>query len=289
MEVLSMHKQARLYMILLAAVAAFGSACSGAQKSAAAAAAAPPATEVAGTAGPAETANQATLRFYKDPTAVAALTLKDLDGRTISSADWKGKVVLVNYWATWCPPCRAEIPDLIKLQEKYRDQLLVIGVSEDEGSVEPVKKFVAQYKMNYPVVMLTPAIEKVFPGVAALPTTFVVDREVRVVQKHVGQLNAALTELETRSLAGLTVNAKVEKVDRDQPLKLEASAQSLTIPGIDLASLTPDKRTAALQKLNAEGCTCGCDLTIARCRVDDPNCPVSLPRAKEMMREITGT
>src|SRR5438105_12850284 len=79
----------------------------------------------------------------------------DLDGRQISTSDWRGKVVLINFWATWCPPCRAEIPDLIALQEKYRDQLQIIGVSEDEAGPEVVKRFVAEHRMNYPVVFFS--------------------------------------------------------------------------------------------------------------------------------------
>ena len=64
-----------------------------------------------------------TLHFFRNPATVAAFTVRDLDGRDISPASFRGKVVIINFWATWCPPCRAEIPDLIALQEKYRDQL----------------------------------------------------------------------------------------------------------------------------------------------------------------------
>ena len=227
------------------------------------------------------------LQFYREPTPVPALSMTDLDGHTLSSASWRGKVVIVNFWATWCPPCRAEIPDLIALQGKYRDRLQIIGISEDDDSPDVVRKFVAHYKMNYPVVMTTPELRKVFTGVNALPTSFIVDREARVVQRHIGMLVAETTEAETRSLSGLEVNASVEQVDKDKPTKL-ANAQETQIPGIDLASLSKEKRIAAIQKLNDEGCTCGCNLTVARCRVDDPSCPVSLPRAKEIVAAIAG-
>src|SRR5262245_32383139 len=90
------------------------------------------------------------VRFLRDPAVVAPFSVKDLDGRTVSSESLKGKVVLVNFWATWCPPCRAEIPDLIKLQDKYRDRLVVVGISEDEVGVDAVKAFVAAQRMNYP-------------------------------------------------------------------------------------------------------------------------------------------
>ena len=230
-----------------------------------------------------------TLRFFRDPKPAPAFTVKDLDGRAISAASLRGKVVVVNFWATWCPPCRAEIPDLVALQEKYKDTLQIIGISEDEGGVDGVKRFAAEHKINYPIVMTTPEIETMFPGISALPTSFILDRESRVVQKHVGMLTARTTEYETRHLAGLPVNASIEETDQTQGLKLDNGAQAMTIPGIDLASLPAAKRTEALQKLNAQPCTCGCDLTVARCRVDDPSCGVSLPLAQQIVKQIAGT
>jgi thiol-disulfide isomerase/thioredoxin len=232
-----------------------------------------------------------TLRFFRDPKPAPAFTLRDLDGREIAQASLRGKVVIVNFWATWCGPCRAEIPDLVALQTKYRDTLQVIGISEDETGVEGVRRFAAEHRINYPIAMMTPEIEKMFPGISALPTSFILDRESRVVQKHVGMLTARTTESEARHLAGLPVNASIEEVDQSQGLKLnlEHGAQAMTIPGIDLASLPIAKRTEALQKLNAQPCTCGCDLTVARCRVDDPTCGVSLPLAQQIVKQIAAT
>jgi thiol-disulfide isomerase/thioredoxin len=227
-----------------------------------------------------------TLKFFRNPAAAPIVEMRDLDGRAVSLASLRGKVVLVNFWATWCGPCRAEIPDLVALQEKYRDQLQVIGVSQDEVPVDLVRRFAADHRMNYPVVMSTPEIERLFPGVNALPTSFIVDRESRIVQKHVGMLTASLTEQETRALAGLPVNASIEQVDQAQGLKLENGAQAMTIPGVDLSTFDAAKRTEALQKLNSQPCTCGCDLTVARCRVDDPSCGVSLPLARQIVQQI---
>ncbi len=227
-----------------------------------------------------------TLRFFKNPVAISAITMRDLDGRTISPATLRGKVTIVNFWATWCPPCRAEIPDLVALQKKYGDHLQVIGVSQDDGPLEPVKRFAAEQHMNYPIVMMTPELERAFPGVHALPTSFVLDREARLVQRHVGMLNANVTEQETRALAGLPVNASIEEVERDQPARLENAAQATEIPGVDLSKLSPAKRTAALQKLNTEPCTCGCENTVAKCRIDDPKCTTSLPLAQKIVQEI---
>jgi thiol-disulfide isomerase/thioredoxin len=229
----------------------------------------------------------ATLRFFRNPAVVPAFTVVDLDGRPIAPDSLRGKVVIVNFWATWCPPCRAEIPDLVALQEKYRDRLQIIGVSEDEGPVEGVRRFAADHHVNYPIVMTTAEIRQRFPGVQALPTSFVLDRESRLVQKHVGMLTAELTELETRALAGLAVNASIEQVDQAQGLKLDNNAQLIEIPGVDLTGLPGSQRAEALQKLNAQSCTCGCDLTVAKCRVDDPSCGISLPLARQIVAAIT--
>ncbi len=243
------------------------------------------ATRPAGSSDEGPSGEKVTVRFYRNPSPVPAVAMHDLDGRSITTADLRGKVVLVNFWATWCPPCRAEIPDLVALQTKYRDRLQIIGISQDEGSVEIVRHYAAERRMNYPIVMMTPELEKAFPGIAALPTSFLVDREGRIVQRHVGMLNATLTEQETRALAGLPVNASIEEVDRAQPAKLE-NAQATQIPGVDLSALTPDRRVAALQKLNTDPCTCGCDNTVAKCRIDDPKCSTSLPLAQRIVQDI---
>jgi thiol-disulfide isomerase/thioredoxin len=233
--------------------------------------------------------DRVTLRFFRNPAAAPVFTAVDLDGRQLSSGAFRGKVIIINFWATWCPPCRAEIPDLIALQEKYRDRLQIIGVSEDEAPVEVVKRFAADHKINYPVVMTSPEIERLFPGIGALPTSYIVDRNARVVQKHVGMLTARTTEYEMRHLSGLPVNAAIEEVDQTQGLKLENGAQVMTIPGVDLTKLPAARRAEALQKLNAQPCTCGCDLTVAKCRVDDPSCGVSLPLARTIVAQLAGS
>ena len=247
------------------------------------------ATPVADTADTGGGGEPMTLRFYRNPAPAPTFIARDLDGREVSSAALRGKVVIVNFWATWCPPCRAEIPDLVALQEKYKEHLQIIGISQDEGGADVVRRFIAEHKINYPTVMMTAEIQKMFPGVSALPTSFVIDRDSRIVQKHVGMLTARTTEFETRSLAGLPVNATIEHVDQTQGLQLANGAQATTIPGIDLASLSAAKRTEALQKLNSQPCTCGCDLTVARCRVDDPSCGISLPLAREIVKQVAGT
>ena len=237
------------------------------------------------TAEPAASGSKPTVQFVKNPVAVRQLTLKTIDGRTLDSRDWKGKVTLVNFWATWCPPCREEIPDLIKLQERYKDHLQIIGVSSDQGPVEDVAKFVKDHKMNYAIVMETEELTKAFPGIFALPTTFVIDQDVMMVQKHVGLLNPALIEQETRVLAKLDTTATVERVEDTGQVLLSNSAQATDVPGLALDTLSPGQKTAALKRLNDEQCTCGCGLTVAQCRINDPSCQTSLPIAKKIVQD----
>jgi thiol-disulfide isomerase/thioredoxin len=222
------------------------------------------------------------LRLLSEPMPLTPFSAQDLDGQAISHESWRGKVVIVNFWATWCPPCRAEIPDLIALQDKYRDQLQVVGISQDETGAEDVRKFAAEHGINYPIVMSTPELERVFTGIYALPTSFIIDREGRIVQKHVGMLNAETTEGETRLLAGLSVDATVEYVEDETKALIRDAAQATKIPGVELDQLTPSAKAAVLTQLNSDKCTCGCGLTLAACRINDPSCSISLPLAQKI-------
>jgi peroxiredoxin len=131
--------------------------------------------------------------------------LKDVDGQPVNFSQFKGKVVVLDFWATWCPPCRSEIPGYVKLQEKYKDKgLVIIGVSVDQGGADVVKKFAADFHMNYPVVLADDGLVEAFghvhsvseaspagDGIDAIPTTFIIDRDGKIRDKKVGAMETA--------------------------------------------------------------------------------------------------
>ena len=114
-------------------------------------------------------------------------TMKDVDGNQVSLSSYKGKVVLLNFWATWCGPCKAEIPGFVELQEKYRDQLVIVGYSVDD-TAEKAKAFAAEYKMNYPILLGEGRedVQDAYGPIWGIPASFVISKDGRVCRKHMG-------------------------------------------------------------------------------------------------------
>lgn len=243
-----------------------------------------------GFAAAAASGQQPTIRFVRNPDLAPEFKLTTLDGKPLSLADYKSKVVLLNFWATWCGPCRAEIPDLVQLQNKYKDQLQVIGLVVDDDDQEAIRKFVGEYGINYPVAMGTDQLRLEYGGIPALPSSFLLDAEGRVVQKHEGLRDPVLYEVEIRSLLGLPIgNVKVETFEDTGQVFLKHANRATQLPGVDLSKLTPEQRTAALHKFNAESCTCGCQYTLAQCRIWDRNCNISKEATAKIVAALAGT
>ncbi len=118
------------------------------------------------------------LSFGQTGQKAPPLALKDLQGRNLRLSNYKGKVVLINFWATWCPPCRAEMPDLIKMQREYRSRgLQVIGVTYPPQTAGEVRRFIRKLRVNYPVALGTKETKTLFDQSETLPVTVIIDRE----------------------------------------------------------------------------------------------------------------
>jgi thiol-disulfide isomerase/thioredoxin len=127
--------------------------------------------------------------------------LQSVDGKKIKLSDYEGKIVLVDFWATWCGPCRRGIPDLVELQNQYKDDLVVIGISLDqEATLEDVKPFMKEFKINYPIVYGTQQVVVDYGNIQAIPTSFVIDQNGNVVNKHVGLVPKSVYEQQIKTL-----------------------------------------------------------------------------------------
>src|SRR5499425_458862 len=227
------------------------------------------------------------IRFVKNPDPAPALEIKDLNGKPIVLEEDKGKIVLLNFWATWCGPCRAEIPDLIELQKKYKDQLDIIALSTDEDDAAEVKRFAQKAGINYRIGMATDSLRTKYGGIPALPTSFVIDPQGRVVQKHIGLNDPSIYELEVRALLGLPFDGKVDYFEDTGQVFLKNAERATELPGVDLSKLTAAQKTVALRRFNSESCTCGCKMTLAQCRVNDTGCGVSKEMTAKIVSELS--
>ena len=128
-------------------------------------------------------------------------TMKDLDGKQVSLSSYKGKVVLLNFWATWCGPCKAEIPGFVEIQEKYKDKLVIVGFSVDD-TAEKAREYATQYKMNYPILLGEGRedVQDAYGPIWGIPASFIISKDGKVCRKHLGIAPKAVFEKEVVAL-----------------------------------------------------------------------------------------
>ena len=138
-------------------------------------------------AGCSNNSGGANVRASGDRKAAPAFKLKDSSGGEVTLASLKGKVVLLNFWATWCGPCEVEIPWFVEFEQKYKDQgFSVLGVSFDDDGWISVRPYMAAHKINYRIAIGSDELSQVYGGVDSLPTSFIIDRTGRIAATHVG-------------------------------------------------------------------------------------------------------
>ncbi len=146
-------------------------------------------------------------------TAAPDFTLKSLDGKEVSLSSLKGKAVMVNFWATWCEPCKIEMPWLVDLQEKYRkDGFEILGVAMDDSSQKEISDFARKMKVNYTVVIGSEKVADLYGGLDGLPTNFFLDRNGKVIDSFKGlRSESVIVDDIKKALASETKNASLSQ------------------------------------------------------------------------------
>lgn len=138
---------------------------------------------------------------YKDLELAPDFSLLDLDGNTVTLSDFEGRVVILNFWATWCPPCKAEIPDLIELYNEYKNKgFEMIGISLDPDGAKAVGRFLEKYKINYTLLLGNMKVSSVYGGIDAIPTSFIINRDGYIYKKYVGYRSKDVFEKDIKTL-----------------------------------------------------------------------------------------
>lgn len=128
------------------------------------------------------------VRTEKEAKEVVApdFTLPKLTGETLTLSELRGKVIILNFWATWCPPCKAEIPFFVELQNEYKEHLTIVGVCLDRADRNNIKKFIEEMGINYHIVMSNPKVVKDYGGIRGIPTSFIIDKKGNIREAIVG-------------------------------------------------------------------------------------------------------
>jgi thiol-disulfide isomerase/thioredoxin len=219
--------------------------------------------------------------------AAPTISVTDISGHQRDLTSYRGKVVVLNFWVTWCGPCRAEIPELVALQSRYRDRgLVVIGIAveDDLTSVQSASK---QLNINYPVALGDKNLGAVFGGVG-FPTTFVIGRDGRIYSKHAGATSLRILEDEVAQLLATDETAELtgfRPAGKSEPLELPTPEElNSEVPGVDISQLNATQLKDFKILLEKEQCSCGCRRTLLQCLREDRACD----HARKLGREELG-
>jgi cytochrome c biogenesis protein CcmG, thiol:disulfide interchange protein DsbE len=136
----------------------------------------------------------------KGAAAKLDLTVKDMNGASVRLADYKGKIIVLNFWATWCGPCQAEIPELVRTSAEYKDKgVVVLGISIDD-TAETLRAYAPQKKMNYPVLLMQDDVDQAYGPIFGVPVTFFIGRDGTINRKHFGPVTKEQVDQEIKAL-----------------------------------------------------------------------------------------
>jgi thiol-disulfide isomerase/thioredoxin len=233
---------------------------------------------------------KAKAKSSEDHPLAPEFSLTDITGKPLKLSDYRGKVVMLDFWATWCGPCRIEIPGFVRLQTQYGSQgLAIIGISMDDDS-QPVVEFYKELHMNYPVAVGNDRLGEIYGGVLGLPTTFLIGRDGRIYAKHVGATGLDVFEAEIKQLLAMSANAEAtsfrqagyvfaeDKIEVSTPAEIDSE-----VPGLDLTKLSAEQKEAFKKQLAGQKCPCGCNLSLLKCRQVDRGCSVGLKLARQQL------
>ena len=152
--------------------------------------------------------DEAPLKSENERKGSPDFSLKDTTGATVKLSQYKGKVVVLNFWATWCGPCKIEIPWFMDFEKTYKDRdFAVLGISMDEEGWDAVKPYIDEHKMNYRVLLGNDQVSQLFGSIDSLPTTLVIDRAGRIANMHIGLVAKSTYVKEIEELLGAPKNA----------------------------------------------------------------------------------
>ena len=152
---------------------------------------------------------------YAELETAPKVKMKDIDGNSFKLSDYKGKAVIVNFWAVWCPPCKKEIPSLVDLYTRYGEKgLMVFGIALDSGQDDDIRKKAEEYGVNYPVINGDYYLRKEFGGIRVVPTTLVINQEGKIYKNYLGYKEKEIIEEDLRALLGACEGNPAEKSDQ---------------------------------------------------------------------------